>query len=169
EYPALLSWHGDDDDGGLLGFATGAYGDAGDPERERWFTRAACADLLIDAGAIVMPTVCEGLLQSRARGLLQLFQRKGLLPRSLKFLAALGDIDAVRASLAESGNDVTAVNAALMCACRFQHEAVASLLLERAIALDPELGRHVDGSGGRLGFLEFLVKHGAHDVERVGL
>ncbi len=24
EYPALLSWHGDEDDGGLLGFATGA-------------------------------------------------------------------------------------------------------------------------------------------------
>src|SRR6478672_3393821 len=28
EYPALLSWHGDDDDGGLLGMATGAYGDS---------------------------------------------------------------------------------------------------------------------------------------------
>ena len=40
EYPALLSWQGDDwDHGGLLGFATGAYGDAGDPEREQWFTR----------------------------------------------------------------------------------------------------------------------------------
>src|SRR6476620_2652581 len=31
EYPALLSWRGGDDDGGLLGMATGAYGDAGDP------------------------------------------------------------------------------------------------------------------------------------------
>src|SRR5256886_6272721 len=41
DYPALLSWQDDDDHGGLLGFATGAYGDAGDPERERWFTRAA--------------------------------------------------------------------------------------------------------------------------------
>jgi len=28
EYPALLSWHGDDDDSGLLGIATGAYGDS---------------------------------------------------------------------------------------------------------------------------------------------
>ena len=60
EYPALLSWRGDDDDGGLLGMATGAYGDAGDPERERWFTRAASAELLIDAGAVVTPSVCEG-------------------------------------------------------------------------------------------------------------
>src|SRR5215204_818831 len=101
EYPALLSWHNDEDDRGLMGFATGAYGDAGTPEREQWFTRAACAELLIDAGAIVMPSVCESILQSRAKGLLQLFHRKGLLPSTLKFFAALGDIDTVRAAIAE--------------------------------------------------------------------
>src|SRR5258707_3359735 len=101
EYPALLSWQGHDWDskGGLLGIATGAYGDAGDPERERWFTRAACAELLIDAGAVVTPPACDGLLESRARGLLQLFQHKGLLPRTLKFFAALGDRDGVRTAL----------------------------------------------------------------------
>ena len=71
EYPALLSWQDDDDHGGLLGFATGAYGDAGDPDREQWFTRAACAELLIDAGAVVTPAVLNGLLDSRARGLLR--------------------------------------------------------------------------------------------------
>ena len=65
---------------------------------ERHFTRAACAELLIDAGAVVAPSVCEGLVESRARELLQLFRRKGLLPRTLKFLAALNDLDAVRAS-----------------------------------------------------------------------
>src|SRR5919198_2098667 len=105
EYPALLSWRGGDDNGGLVGFATGAYGDAFDPERERWFTRAECAGLLIDAGAVVMPSVCEGLLRSRARGLLQLFWRKGLLPRTLKFLAALGDIDAVCTALEDNGEN----------------------------------------------------------------
>src|SRR5688572_1453469 len=88
-YPALLSWKDDDDDGGLVGMATGAYADAGDAQREQWFTRGACAELLLDAGADVMPSVCEGLLASRARGLLELFQRKGLLPRTLKFMAAL--------------------------------------------------------------------------------
>ncbi|MGH7680228.1 MAG: hypothetical protein ACRENU_17285, partial [Gemmatimonadaceae bacterium] len=62
EYPALRSWHGDADDGGLLGMATGAYGDAGDPQREQWFTRAACAEFLIDAGAVVTPHVTEGIL-----------------------------------------------------------------------------------------------------------
>src|SRR5262249_10712219 len=91
EYPALLSWHeaaaADDESGGLLGFATGSYGDSFDPFTEEHFTRAACAEVLIDAGAIVIPRVYDGLLRSRARGVLQLFQRKGLLPRTLKFLA----------------------------------------------------------------------------------
>jgi hypothetical protein len=99
EYPALLSWRADKKGRGVLGMATGAYGDAGDPQREEWFTRGACAELLIDAGAVVGPSVCESILQSRARGLLELFQRKGLLPRTLKFFAALGDLDAVRIAL----------------------------------------------------------------------
>jgi hypothetical protein len=163
EYPALLSWHANDDDGGLLGMATGAYGDSFDPDREQVFTRAACAEVLIDAGAVVTPSVCEGLIGSRARGLLQLFERKGLLPRTLEFRAALGDLDAVRASLDENGIDLAAVNEAFLIACGFEHEAVASLLLERSIALDPELGRHVDGSLGRLAFIKYFIeKRPAH-------
>jgi len=158
EYPALLSWHGDDDDGGLLGMATGAYGDAGDPEREQWFIRAVCAKLLIDAGAVVTPSVCQGILESRAKGLLQLFQRKGLLPRTLTFLAAVGDLDAVRTALDENGNDLAVVNEAFVCACRFEHETAASLLLERSIVLDPELGTHVDGSLGRTAFVKYFIE-----------
>jgi len=164
EYPALLSWEGDDDSGGLLGFATGAYGDSFDPEREQWFTRAASAELLIDAGAVVMPLVREGLIQSRARGLLTMFQRKGLLPRTLRFLSALGDLAAVRAALDESGNDLATVNEAFFCACRFQHETLASLLLERSIALAPELGKQVDGSVGRLAFVRHFIEHGSTDL-----
>jgi hypothetical protein len=160
EHPALLSWRGSDGDsnGGLLGVATGAYGDAFDPEREQTFTRAACAELLIDAAAIVTPSVCEGLIASRARGLLALFKRKALLPHTLKFSTALGDIDAVRTALDENTNDPAMVNEALMTACRFEHEAIASLVLDRSIALDPELGAHVDGSVGRLAFVQSLVK-----------
>ena len=158
EYPALLSWQNDDDHGGLLGFATGAYADAGDAQREEWFTRGACAELLIDAGAVVTPDVVNGLIGSRARGLLQLFQWKGLLPRTLTFVSALGDLNAVRTVLEENGNDLAAVNEAFKCACRFEHEAVASLLLERSIALDPELGDHVDASEGRLTFVKSLIK-----------
>jgi len=170
EYPALLSWQGHDEDstGGLLGIATGAYGDAGDPERERWFTRAAAAELLIDAGALVLPAVCEGLLESRARGLLQLFQRKGLLPRTLKFQSALGELDAVRAALDENGNDLSAVTQAFISACRFAHEGVATLLLERLILLDPELGTQIDASRGRPAFIKYFIEQRPPHATAVG-
>ena len=167
EYPALLSWQDDDDHGGLLGFATGAYGDAGDPQREQWFTRGASAELLIDAGAVVTPYVLNGLVDSRARGLLELFQRKGLLPHTLKFFAALGDVDAVRAALGENGNDLATVNEAFVSACRFGHEAVASLLLERSIALDPELGKHIDGHTDRLSFIRCFNRSDRSDFAQV--
>ena len=167
DYPALLSWRADKTGRGLLGMATGAYGDAGDPQREEWFTRGACAELLIDAGAVVAPSVCESILQSRARGLLELFQRKGLLPRTLKFFAALGDLDAVRTALDESGNDAAAVNEAFVRACLYHHEAVAFLLLERAITLDPELGKKVDGRVGRLAFVKSLIDTQPENVREI--
>jgi hypothetical protein len=114
-----------------------------------------------------MPSVCEGLLQSLARGLLELFQRKGLLPRTLKFSAALGDLDGVRAALNENGNDLKTVNDAFVCACRFAHEAVASLLLERSISLDPELGEHIDGHTDRLSFIRCFKRPDRSDFAQV--
>ena len=170
EYPALLSWQGNewDSNGGLLGVATGAYADAGDPQREQWFTRGACAELLLDAGAVVMPSVCEGLLQSRAKGLLQLFQRKNLLPRTLTFFAALGDLDAVRAALGQR-DDLDMVNDVFVQACRFKHEAVASLLLERSLALDPDLSRHIDGDVERHAFVTHFIEHGRSHTKGIGL
>ena len=173
EHPALLTWPGKANGGGLMAIATGAFGDAFDPNRERTFTRRACAELLIDAGAIVAPPVFDGIIQSRARGLLQLFHEKGLLPRTLRFLVALGDIDAVRTSLAadDSANDAATVTEAFLCACRFQHEAIASLLLDRSIALDADLGRQVDEFGGRSVFIKYLIEHGsqyiAHGLPRM--
>ena len=157
EHPALVSWQSADSRESVLGFATDSYGDSFDPGREALFTRAACAELLIDAGAIVTPSVLDGLIESRTRGLLHLFHRKGLLPRTLELTSALGDLDVVRAALEREGNNLAAVNRAFMCACRFEHETVASLLLDRAIALDPELGEHVDGSMGRAAFLKHFV------------
>src|SRR5687768_7156036 len=72
DHPALLSWQGGDMPDGLVGFATGAYGDAFDPQREAWFTRATSAEMLIDAGAVVTPPVLEALIRDRPRGILQL-------------------------------------------------------------------------------------------------
>jgi hypothetical protein len=170
EYPALLSWQGDRKGRGVLGMATSsyAYDVGGNPQRERDFTRAECAELLIDAGAVVAPSVCENILESRARGLLALFQRKGLLPRTIEFLSALGDIDAVRTALDENGNDPAAVNGAFVRACLFEHETVAAVLLERSIALDPELGAKVDGGVGRPAFIKCFVETRANHVRKIG-
>jgi hypothetical protein len=161
EYPALLSWRGEEKDGGLLGLATASFGDSGDPERERQFTRAACAELLIDAGAVVLPSVCEGLVASRAKGLLQLFGRKGLLPRTLKFLVALDDINAVRTRIAAGNDDLASVNEAFRCACDFERENTASLLLDRLVALDAKLGKQIDGGPGRPALVRYLIEERA--------
>ena len=165
EYPALLSWPGDQRHQSLLEMATGAYGDAFGAEREHWFTRAASAELLIENGAIVLPRVAQGILQSRAVGLLHLFERKGLLPRTLMFRVALGQLDAVRALLAENAYDLTALSDAFICACRFEQEAVASVLLERTIALDPELGRRIDETTDRLSVVKFFIERQSLDFD----
>jgi hypothetical protein len=157
EYPALLSWRADENDGGLLGMATESYGDSFDPSREQIFTRAACAELLIDVGAVVAPSVCDGLIASRTKGLLDLFRRRGLLPQSLRFFAALGDINGVRACLDANGDDLAAVNQAFMCACHLQHATAAALLLDRSITLDGELGRQIDGGPGRSAFVQYIM------------
>src|SRR5438270_11378482 len=109
EYPALLSWRADENDGGLLGMATGSFGDSGDEFREERFTRKACAEVLLNTGAVVAPPVCDGLIRSRAKGLIDLFHRKGLLPRSLKFFAALGDADGVRTCLNSNADNLAVV------------------------------------------------------------
>ena len=171
EYPKVLSWRGDNIEAecGLLGIATSSYGDSFNSFSEQKFTRAACAELLIDAGAVVVPSVCEGVLISRARGLLQLFQRKGLLPHTLKFFAALGDIGAVRTALNENEADLLAVTEAFTISCSFEHEAIASLLLDHAIALDPELGSHIDGSVGREAFMKYFIETRPTHPTDVGL
>ena len=169
EYPALLSWRSSSAPSGLLGLATDSYGDSFDAVNEEQFTRAACAELLIDRGATVMPKVFDGVLASRAKGLLQLFRRKGLLPHSAKFFAALGDIDAVATTLEQDGNDRSAITEAFTIACSFEHVAIASLLLDRAIALDPELGEQFDGYLGRLAFVKYFIENRPAHAMKAGL
>ncbi len=171
EYPELLSWRRNQFGAreGLLGFATSSYGDSFDPQREQQFTRADCAELLLDAGAIVVPSVLDGLLASRARGLLQLFRRKGLLPHTLKFLVAFGELEAVRTALAQTGTNLAAVTEAFTVACSFEHEAIALLLLDRAIVLDPEFGARVDSSAGRLSFTRYFIEKRPKHATEAGL
>src|SRR5258708_11307588 len=147
--------------------AAGSFGDSGDPFREEHFTRKACAELLIDAGAVVAPRVCDGFIRSRAKGLIDLFHRRRLLPRSLKCLAALGDIESVRAYLDASADDLPAVNEAFMYACHLEHATAAALLLDRSITLDAELGSRIDGGPGRSAFIQYFImnKPDVHDLD----
>lgn len=165
DYPALLMWS---DEGGLLGMATASYGDSADPVSEAHFTRAACAALLIDAGAVVEPAVCDDLLRSRAKGMLRLFQRKGVLPGTLPFTAALDDVGAVHRVLDERPHDVAALGDAFAVSCDFDNEPVALELLARAIDLDPQLGSRVEGIG-RLPFVRFFVENRPSRARDVGL
>jgi ankyrin repeat protein len=178
EYPALLSWRSDSGES-LLSLATGSFGDSGDPSREQAFTRIACAEFLLDAGAAVEPRIWEGAISSRAKGVLQLLLRKGglsinaaqnptgagrfALPRTLDVLAALGYHDGVRDCLeSTAGGDAAAVTQAFLVACRFQHKAVAALLLNRSIELDPALGERVERWRGRSAFIDYLAEHPVH-------
>jgi hypothetical protein len=157
EYPALAAWR-DESDQTLLDSTTSYAMDCSAPERERTYTRPVAAEMLIDAGAIVDTKTWEHVIKTGASAMLRLLARKNALPRTLVVLAALGDEAAVRAPVDES-TDGLLIGRALMTACRFKHTDIALSLLERSIALDPELGRRIDRwrrSDGRKAFVEFL-------------
>jgi hypothetical protein len=99
--------------------------------------------------------------------LIDLFHRRGLLPRSLKFFAARGDVNGVRACLDTNADDLAAVNEAFMYACHLQHATAAVLLLDRSITLDTELGRRIDGGPGRSAFVQYFIanKPDVHDPD----
>jgi hypothetical protein len=55
------------------------------------------------------------------------------------------------------GRDV--LHGALRTACLYENETLASLLLDRLIALDAGLGKRVDGGPGRLPLIRYLIEH----------
>jgi hypothetical protein len=164
EYPALLSWR-DDLGVTLLDSTTSFANDTTDPTREEIYSRAACAEVLIDAGAVVERSVWGRVLRTRSQTMLDLLRNKGVLPHTLPILAATGDVEGVRTFLGDSAaaaamQDTTderaVVNAAFLSACRFDHAAVAAMLLERCVTLDSTLAQRIDRWQGRSAFVEFL-------------
>jgi ankyrin repeat protein len=159
DFPALLTWR--DEIGATLLRATCAFRDSFEPERERVENRPDCAEVLLDAGSVVDEAVWKHIIFSRARGMLRLFWRKGVLPRTLLVLTALGDLAGVRGCFESSGSlgngdEAATVNEAFLWACRYEHEAIASFLLERCIALDPDLGKRIEAGSGRAAFIAAL-------------
>lgn len=150
EYPALVSWR--DGDQTLLDSTTSYAMDCSDPERERTYTRPVAAEMLIDAGATVERRTWEHVIKTGASGMLQLLARKHALPRTLPVLAALDE------EPEEYSNEQGLIDRALLVACRFKHVGLALRLLDRAVALDPELGRRIDRWGSRGAFVDFLTQ-----------
>jgi hypothetical protein len=91
--------------------------------------------------------------------LIDLFHRRGLLPRTLKFFAALGDADGIRTRLDTNADDLATVNEAFMYACHLQQATAAALLLDRASTLDTELSRRIDGGPGRSAFIQYFIEN----------
>jgi len=115
EYPTLLSWRADETTAGCSGWLPSPTATASTRPGSDIHARGMCK-FLIDAGPSRRAVVCDGLIVSRTKGLLDLFHRRGLLPQSLRFFAALGDVNGVRACLDAHGDDLAAVNKAFMCA-----------------------------------------------------
>ena len=111
----------------------------------------------MDSGAYAEAAILEGASRSRAKGVLQLLSRRGVLPRNLETLTAVGDYDGVQDCLPSA--DAAAVTEAFLLACRFGHRVLAALLLDRSIELDPALGAQVEQWRGRSGFIDYLVEH----------
>ncbi len=158
QHPALLQYR-DASGAPLLTLAAAAFGVTGDAGREQTFTRRACAELLIERGAAADSALWENVVTMRSAGMLQLLSSKGLLPRTLRVLAALGDLEGVHAHVGAA--DRVERSQACMDACAFGHAEIATLLLECCLELDPELGRRVDAGPGRRAFLAYLHEH--HD------
>jgi hypothetical protein len=177
EWPALLSWR--DDHGDNLLMATTSYAiDSSNAEKAEIYNRPACAEFLIDAGVTVDPAVWTNVISTRSAGMLQFLWSKGVLPHTLPVLAAVGDLDLVRQGFDESGavrasarlseaDDLATVNQAFLNACGFKHEAVAAFLLDRAIALDPDLGTRIEAWGDRAAFIAYLGERPLK-IERYG-
>ena len=174
EHPGLVSWR-DERGRNLLPAAASSFGDSGDPSAEERFTRLECAAILLDAGIEVDERVLRNVTRARAHHMLQLLERKHAVPQTIEYRAALGDLDAVRRLVDDPGSafaEATADQAserdalfdrAFMNACRFQRTEVAAFLLERSIALHPELGTRVDSGPGRAKFIESLGRRHVHE------
>jgi ankyrin repeat protein len=163
EHPALVSFR-DPTGATLLSQAALAFSTARDAQREQSFTRRACAELLLERGAVMEAAVWENVVTMRSKGMLEMLSSKNVLPRTLRTCAALGDFAGVRAHVAAA--DRAERNEACADACAFEHGEIAAFLLERCIELDPELGRRIDAGPGRSAFMAYLGEHVDHHGAR---
>ena len=184
--PALLQWRDPDADGAVLLQATTSYANFPGADEEETWNRPECAEVLLDAGALVDPRVPLRMIDTGAHRMLATFEARGKLPSNLRVFAALGDLERVRASFDANGrldasalpspelrtghdgaarewpdpaNEDAVVADAFLYACRLARREVAAFLLERCRERDADLATRIDGWNGSAAFLEFLFEH----------
>jgi hypothetical protein len=158
ENPGLLSYQ-DEEGKSLLGAATESFSDSFNPSCEQTYTRSESVEFLLDQGAAVYPRIWEDMISARTRGLMNRFWERGLLPRTLPILAAVGDVGAIRTRLAQHQDDTATVAKAFMNAARFKSLEAATLLLDRYLDLAPEVAWRVEHGPGRAAFAAYFGEH----------
>lgn len=63
--------------------------------------------------------------------------------------------------LGAGAEDRLVVNEAFLMACHLGKATAAAVLLDRAIAIDGDLGRRIDGGPGRSGFIQHFMENRA--------
>jgi hypothetical protein len=182
KFPELLDWQDPDEDSSVMLQETTSYANFVGDQDDVW-NRPESAKVLLDAGARMDPRVYMRVIDTASYAMLDLFNERGLLPRNLRVLAALGDEASVQACFDSRGvlrvdgrpadyltkaypgadrdwpdpaDDRLVVADALLYACRLNHRGVAAILLAKSIQLDPDLAQRLESWQGEKPFVEFL-------------
>lgn len=180
--PEILDWRDTEKEGEVLLQATTSYANFPGFDEEKTWNRPECAEILLDAGALTDPRVALRLMDTGARGMLELFHRKNALPENLRVFAALGDLQSVRdcfhdnqlsdkarpigLRLTYSGgendwpnedDDLGIIEDAFLYACRLGNEKVGRFLLEKCVKADPDLGRRLQQRWLNIELVDYLI------------
>lgn len=183
EYPELLT-HRNSQWPEVLLQQTTSYANFPGAENEDHYNRPHCAELLLDAGAIVDPRVYLRLIDTGAHKMLALFDSKSALPHNLRVVTALGNLQRVEACFDHAGKlldsarpspdlltsyggadadwpdpkqEYQIIADAFLFACRLSHRRIAESLLQRCTTLDADLAGRIENWQGTAAFIDFLI------------
>ena len=161
QHPLLLTWRDPVYDEVLLN-ATTSYANFPGADAEEDYNRLECAELLIDAGATVDPSVVQRIVDTGAHKMIAMFQNKGVLPHDLRCTVALGgsidrcfdggvltddarpDSDYVDIGWPNPVDDTQIVSDGFLYACRLNHESIARDLLAQCLSHQPALKTRIE-------------------------
>jgi hypothetical protein len=147
-----------------------------------FWTSSPCAEVLVSAGAEVTPKTCLRAMYTGDTEMVRMFLRLEAIPGNLRNAAAAGGLEQVRNLFNSDGrlkgdarpsfelheeheevpapdDDRLVIADAFRLACRCGHLKVARWLLTRALELDGDLARKIEGGDGIESFLEFFLQN----------